>query len=246
MFFSGFPGLGQLGLFSIAGIVTALIVTRWVLPHFMPDGFSAQYWRHITAQLAGLGGIRAEIEMAGLAARCIRVAVIVSHRNRLWNDDLGSLSPMPIADKKLDESLRGDIGAPEVGVLLAVKAATEESALPSKNCGGELRPLIEQGVMSGFDAPSLYFPSKASQEARRASLPEASVLRANLDRALQGMPFQNGLFQPFLDEIAAGEIGAAVDARGIGRHRVSTESRWPSGHQAWRDGRAIAAARAQR
>src|SRR5258705_320546 len=39
MLFSGFPGLSQLGLFSIAGLVVALSVTRWVLPELVPAGY---------------------------------------------------------------------------------------------------------------------------------------------------------------------------------------------------------------
>ncbi len=203
MFFSGFPGLGQLGLFSIAGIVTALLVTRWVLPHFMPAGFSAPIGWGLRQRLLSLAAFAPKLKMLVWALAALGVAIVFSHRDRLWNDDLGSLSPMPIADKKLDESLRGDIGAPEVGVLLTVKGKDEEAALQkSEELSRVLRQLIEQSVMSGFDAPSLYLPSKASQEARRASLPEASVLRGNLDAAVQGMPFQNGLFQPFLNDVA--------------------------------------------
>ncbi|HEV7821392.1 MAG TPA: MMPL family transporter, partial [Burkholderiales bacterium] len=37
---SGFPGLAQLGLFSIAGLIAAVIVTRYVLPALLPPGFS--------------------------------------------------------------------------------------------------------------------------------------------------------------------------------------------------------------
>ena len=36
--FSGFPGLAQLGVFSVAGLVGAALATRFVLPVLMPDG----------------------------------------------------------------------------------------------------------------------------------------------------------------------------------------------------------------
>ena len=36
--FSGFPGLAQLGVFSVAGLVTAALFTRFVLPELMPHG----------------------------------------------------------------------------------------------------------------------------------------------------------------------------------------------------------------
>lgn len=216
MFFSGFPGLGQLGLFSIAGIVTALLVTRWLLPHFLPAGFSAHIGSGLRRGLIAIAQFAPKLTPALWALVGLAVAVLFGHRDALWNDDLGSLSPMPIADKKLDEALRNDIGAPEVGVLLAVKGADEEAALRgSEKLAQALRPLIEQGAIVGFDAPSLYLPSKASQDARRASIPAASVLRANLDAALQGMPFQKGLFQPFLDDSAKTKSAPPLTRAGL-------------------------------
>ena len=39
--FSGFPGLAQLGLFSVAGLIGAALATRYVLPVAMPFGTPA-------------------------------------------------------------------------------------------------------------------------------------------------------------------------------------------------------------
>ncbi len=212
MLFSGFPGLGQLGLFSIAGIVTALAVTRWVLPHFLPQGFSATISPGLQRSLMGLLAYAAKLKPLVWVVVAVALGIVLLHRAVLWNDDLGNLSPVPVADKQLDESLRNDIGAPDVGMLLAARAADDEAALQlSEKLSVALRPLIEQGVLTGFDAPSLYFPSKASQKARIASLPDIAVLRANLDAALQGMPFQNGLFQPFLEQIAQSRSAPFLD-----------------------------------
>src|SRR5258707_6259754 len=36
---SGFPGLAQLGLYSISGLIAAALVTRFVLPELLPHGF---------------------------------------------------------------------------------------------------------------------------------------------------------------------------------------------------------------
>jgi predicted exporter len=43
--FSGFPGLAQLGVFSISGLVAAAAAARWVLPRLMPDGAPPSRWR---------------------------------------------------------------------------------------------------------------------------------------------------------------------------------------------------------
>lgn len=40
MLLSGFPGLAQLGLFSICGLVAAVLVTRFVIPLLLPEGFA--------------------------------------------------------------------------------------------------------------------------------------------------------------------------------------------------------------
>src|SRR4029079_4324802 len=48
MLLSSFPGLAQLGLFSIAGLIVAVAVTRYVLPILLPSGFTV----HATAVLA--------------------------------------------------------------------------------------------------------------------------------------------------------------------------------------------------
>ena len=212
MLFSGFPGLGQLGLFSIAGIVTALAVTRWVLPHFIPQGFSAEISPALQRSLLGLLGYPAKLKPLVWVAVAVALGVVVWQRAALWNDDLGNLSPVPVADKQLDESLRNDIGAPDVGMLLAARAADQEAALQlSEKLTVALRPLIEAGVLTGFDAPSLYLPSQASQKTRLASLPDMPTLKANLNAALQGMPFQSGLFQPFLDQIAQSRSAQLMD-----------------------------------
>jgi predicted exporter len=40
--FSGFPGLQQLGVFSVAGLLGAALFTRFVLPELMPNGSAAR------------------------------------------------------------------------------------------------------------------------------------------------------------------------------------------------------------
>ena len=211
MLFSGFPGLAQLGLFSIAGLVTAVVTTRWLLPHFLPDGFSATIATGLKQRLLALASLAPKFQYLVAAVVAVSLVTIFWHRNALWNDDLSSLSPMPQADKKLDESIRNDLGAPDVGILLVARGDSEEAALQlAERLSNKLKTLVEQQVISGFDSPSLYLPSKAAQDARRAALPGAHALRANLDAALQDMPFQAGLFAPFLTKIEQARAAPAL------------------------------------
>ncbi|MEY2654992.1 MAG: hypothetical protein RLZZ524_2020, partial [Pseudomonadota bacterium] len=57
--FSGFPGLMQLGVFSVAGLVGAALFTRFVLPVLMPDG------------AAGARGVARRRALGGQVARAI-------------------------------------------------------------------------------------------------------------------------------------------------------------------------------
>jgi len=204
MLFSGFTGLAQLGLFSITGLIVAVAVTRWVLPALLPPGFSA------TAVAAFAPAAMAAVRRAPalrnplLLAVALAAAVLVAQRDPLWSDDLASLSPVPRAEQLLDQQLRRDIGAPDVRYLVAVSAGDEEAVLQAAEAvAAELRKASQRGLMEGYESPAAWLPSRQAQRARQAALPAPPVLRANLERALQGLPYRPRVFEPFLKESAA-------------------------------------------
>ena len=51
---SGFPGLAQLGLYSISGLIAAALVTRYVLPALLPAGFVIHDVTPLGARIARL------------------------------------------------------------------------------------------------------------------------------------------------------------------------------------------------
>ncbi|HWH81022.1 MAG TPA: transporter, partial [Burkholderiaceae bacterium] len=53
LLFSGFPGLAQLGVFSIAGLTGAALTTRWVLTTTAPDGAPGTALRRRLGELVG-------------------------------------------------------------------------------------------------------------------------------------------------------------------------------------------------
>ncbi|CAG9168319.1 MMPL family transporter [Cupriavidus respiraculi] len=215
---SGFPGLAQLGLFSIAGLAGAALVTRFVLPHLVPARFRMR-------ELAPLGQRAARLAVHArrlrwpvavlLVAAC---AVLAGQRERLWSHELASLSPVPADVQALDTALRADVGAPDVRYLVVVSGPDQETVLRgAERIGARLRPLVADGTIGGFESPARYLPSEATQRARLASLPPRDVLAQRLDAAGAGMPFRPGLFAPFLDDAQAARSGAPLrreDLRG--------------------------------
>ncbi len=211
MLLSGFPGLAQLGLFSIAGLVAAVLVTRFVLPALLPLKFAV----HAATGLAR--GVTSIVD----SARVLRYPVIVatlaalfflgSQRNTLWTDELASLTPIAVSERALDEALRRDISAPDVRHLVVVSADSEDAALAgSEKIAARLQTSVEQGHLGGFESAAVYLPSAATQRARQAAIPEPAVLRDSLRDAQRGLPFRPGLFEPFFSEIDAARTQAPL------------------------------------
>lgn len=210
MLFSGFTGLAQLGLFSIAGLIGAVSTARWVLPHLLPSGFHV----HPPQRLGGV--LMAAVRRAPrarwllLVVTLAAVVFIVLKRDVMWNDSLSSMSPIPQALLKLDEQLRRDMGAPDVRYMVVLQAADEEGVLQqSEEVAAILREQAGRGLLQAGE--TLPLPSRKMQLSRQAALPGEAELRRNLDHALLGMPFRNNTFAPSVTEIAAAKRQPLLD-----------------------------------
>ncbi len=201
---SGFPGLAQLGLYSIAGLVAAAAVTRFVLPHLLPANFRIHDVSAIGRVLSRLVRRASLLRWPAALLLLAAGAVLFMHRADLWNDKISSLSPVSPADVALDTRLRADLGAPDVRYLVVVSGASRESVLrSSERVSAVLQHEVDRGRLAGFERPSRYLPSIATQRARQASLPSAPVLAARLAQAVRGLPVHAQLFAPFLADVAA-------------------------------------------
>jgi predicted exporter len=204
---SGFPGLQQLGVYSISGLIAAAMVTRYVLPAMLPSGFAIHDVSRFGAGVARLllrchriG--RGALMLSGGALAILALAVLYQHRTTLWNRELSALSPISIEEQNYDAKLRADLGAADVRDLVIVSGPDMESILRSaERAAHALQPLVDDKVIGGYESPTLYLPSMATQEMRRSSLPGLAQLRANLQQALQGLPLRFDHLQPFLEDI---------------------------------------------
>jgi len=194
MLLSDLEGLRQLGLFTATGALTAGLTTRWLLPALQPGEYHLPRlpsWPYPPRWLTLL-------MFAG--------AVIVLARTDLfWDDDLAHLSPTPPAALAHDRALRSELGAPDTSFLLMFAAPTAEGALVlSEEHQPWLDSLVRDGIITGYALAAQSLPSQAAQQARRAALPDGATLRRNLDKALEGLPFRPGSFEPFLRDIEHG------------------------------------------
>ncbi|GAA4345010.1 MMPL family transporter [Variovorax defluvii] len=226
--FSGFPGLAQLGVFSVAGLIAAALVARFVLPVLAPDGAAGMGMRRQMAHVAGvivraLPRLRWVFAGLGIAA----LALVLWQGGHLWRADLSAMSPVPKAAQKLDEELRADIGASDGGTLVVVRGADEQAALRNTEAAvAKLDALVGEGGLAGFESVTRVLPSEVAQAARIASLPDAETLKARLAEATRGLPLPAARLEPFLADVEAaraqpvirradldgGPLGAVVNA----------------------------------
>jgi predicted exporter len=201
---SGFPGLAQLGLYAIAGLIAAATVTRFVLPSLLPANFHIHDLSAIGLTLSRVAQRAAALRWPATIVLLAACAIVVNNRASLWNDKIASLSPVSQAEVELDTRLRADMGAPDVRYLVVVSGANQESVLrASERVSTLLQTHVEQGRLAGFESPSRYLPSTATQRARQASLSPRPILETRLAQAVQGLPVRAQLFTPFLADTDA-------------------------------------------
>ncbi len=210
---SGFPGLAQLGLYAIAGLVAAAAMTRFVLPHLLPRNFRIHDGSVIGTTLSGWVQRAAWLRPAAVLLLLAACAVLVLHRTSLWDDKLSSLSPVSQADIALDTSLRADLGAPDLRFVIAISGPDREAVLhASEQVSTLLQTQVEQGQLAGFDSPSRYLPSIVTQRARQASLPPPEILETRIAQAVHGLPVRAQLFAPFVADVAAARTQPLLQA----------------------------------
>ncbi|KVE94022.1 hypothetical protein WJ01_19825 [Burkholderia vietnamiensis] len=206
MLFSGFPGLVQLGLYSIAGLTAAALVTRFVLPHLRGEHVAIRDVSRLGALLARATAAAPRLRWPLALLVAAACATLVIHRDGLWSRELAALSPVPASAQALDARLRADVGAPDVRYLVVISAPSEQAALErAEQVAAQLQPLVDRGALAGFETPARYLPSDAAQRARQASLPAADVLAARMRDAVANQPVsvQPELFAPFIADVDA-------------------------------------------
>ncbi|MCK5696554.1 MAG: hypothetical protein KAI02_00230 [Gammaproteobacteria bacterium] len=201
--FSSFSGLNQLGIFAMSGLISAALITRYLLPMFI-------YKNHLIALLWFKKFIAYFILFKNyfiyrvLIFILILIAIVyISTHEKLWENDLASLSPVSNELKQQDFKLRKSLNLPELRYLLLVSAETEQGVLQQTEA---ITPFLEQFIHSGaisfYDAVTRYLPSINTQMERQKQLLDSDQLYHNMRLALLESPFDIEAFRPFIDAVA--------------------------------------------
>jgi predicted exporter len=170
---------------------------RWLVPSLMPARIPIP-----AGLLRAFARVPAAPRHMGWIPPLLGIAAVVwlwHTPTPLWNDDIEAMNPISETSKQLDESLRRELGAPDLRKLLVVRGASDEDVLvESERLAKRLDPLVSDGALQGYDAAARHLPSRREQGERQRMIPSTEVLRERLSNAQQGLAFRRGTFEPFV------------------------------------------------
>lgn len=201
-FASGVPGLQQLAVFTITGLLIAGAATRWMLPALLPatfrDAAALPFVERARLFVASIPKPRA---LPWLLLGAALLAMFLAP-TPLWQNDLSALTPISPDDLQREGELRDALGAPDIRYLLVLEADSADGVLAlSERISPQVEKLISSHAVDDVELPSRYLPSAATQAARQAKLPDRQTLSKALDEAMRDIPFQPDVFAPFLDDV---------------------------------------------
>ncbi|MDO5623710.1 MAG: MMPL family transporter [Pseudomonadota bacterium] len=201
--FSSFPGLAQLGVYSVAGLLTAAAVTRYVLPVLPRAPVPPGNIRWVGLRMAALHRLAQRLRWPALGLAVAALLLVAGQRHALWAEGLAGLNPAPLSLQALDARLRHEAGAPDMRHLVVVSALSADEALAAaERAEVLLAPWLTKGVIARIDSPAHFLPSAATQAARRAALPAPDELRQRLRQATSGLPVAPERLEPFIADVA--------------------------------------------
>ncbi|MEN8179441.1 MAG: hypothetical protein ABFS39_12615, partial [Pseudomonadota bacterium] len=196
-----FTGLQQLGVFTIAGLFAAALISRLILPiliskHTQVVRFTGS--RRLSWLLRPATVISRLILVMGLV---IAISLFFTPTS-IWQDDIGALTPTSPDIIALDREIRGQLRAPEPHQLVIINGLDLETTLQrSERLNGLLQTLVDQDAIGGFDLASRYLPSIRTQQDRRTALPTREVMESRLSAALEDLPFNEDSFSAFISSL---------------------------------------------
>ena len=211
MLTADFPGIEQLAVFAITGLIGAALLTRYLLVDLLSIGG----WLRYSSRANWLGHVLQTASVKGwllIPVALIWAGIIIWQQpTRLLAGDIEDLSPIPEALLTQNKAMRAAMGLEEAGNILLVRAVDTESMLQQQEA---LQPLLQQaasdGVLHGFDMAARVLPSIALQQARQKALPDRMLLADQVQQAQLGLGFRDGVFQPFSEAVAASSMLAPL------------------------------------
>ncbi len=197
-----FPGLRQIAVFCLVGLVAAFLTVLCILPDMLPRPLPVRprlfevLNRMLDRGVALARSRRIQVCLAALAL------LLLACLARLRVDDAVRGLIQPSSALLAQESRITQLtGLSNSGVFFLVEGADEAAVLGREEALRErLAPLVQKGELDGFQAVSSFVPSPLRQE---ASLGRQGELAPHLSKALDAVGFRPGVSRGLMEGLAA-------------------------------------------
>lgn len=210
LLFSGYSGLSQLAVFSIFGIIAAVLTTRFLLPSVLADNFNYvspisrlnSAFKNYAGKAEYLWPVLIILLVFSVAVLIVKSNLFGDGRNQIWNDNLSALSPASEQQLFLYKKLRHDLNFRHGSEIIMITGDSQEIVLQSAEAlGKKLDNLTDQTVFGSYETIAKYLPSIETQNRRLKKIPDEKTLRWNMQQASKGLPFRDNLFEPFFQDV---------------------------------------------
>lgn len=194
------PGLQQLALFSVSGVLAALAVTLLVLPNFPearrpPDRWVRQAGRLFEAALRESRRRRGPLAAAALGLAALAAAALP---RLVWQDDLSRLWRVGPELAAEDQRVRERVGSMESGRFVLVAAPDLGTALERNDAVAiRLSGARAAGALEGYASLHAMLWSPALQEENERRIRAIPDLAARVRTAFASQGFRPEAFAPF-------------------------------------------------
>ena len=217
-----FPGLAQFGVFSVVGLLTAALITRTLIPGLINKAYESEPRLYFITEKLNLKPGKFIILAISLSIFLIFV-LFVSTEN-YWSEDIAELSPIPKSIRTQDREIRQLLGVDEPRYLITVEADDLETLLVREEM---LLPVLKHAIkdteLNGLSMAAQLLPSQAQQQRRQKLLPDKSYLENQLNQAMQGLPFRENIFAPFIEDITQAKKMPLLTAKLLHNTKIDSQ-----------------------
>ena len=193
---TGFSGLTQLAVFSAVGLLTALLVTRWLLPEWVDDSWTNKRQFFISYPL------RFKYKLIlSLFVIALPTSILIMHQD-IWSNDISQISPVPVDLRETDRNLRRALNATDLNHLFLIEGEDiDEVMKKTEDLTSAIAPAIKEGVLTGTYSAADILPSKINQKKTQSLLPSKQLLSMNVTAAMTGLGFKDNAFDSFINSV---------------------------------------------
>jgi predicted exporter len=196
-----FTGLRQLGVFTLTGLLTAALVSRYLLPRLLS---TTAVPRQRTGRLLSFLAKRRWSPALMMTTITLLAGIILVANEKLWNDDVAVLSPLPASLIEQDRLLRKHLMAEEsTQMLLLRNKELEQLLIDCESFQTQLKTAVSRQLLADASLPCDSLPSQTRQSQNQARIPPRAEMSQRLNQAQEGLPFRAGAFESFLDDLEA-------------------------------------------